>query len=72
MQKFLSDNYPYPYSSTALICAFRAIYSAIYGLAFERHWNQWKLGSNISLLVPLYAGLVALVVVICIMSWCFH
>ncbi|KAG9139836.1 hypothetical protein Leryth_026865 [Lithospermum erythrorhizon] len=72
IQKLLSDNYPYPYSSTALICVFGAIQSVVYALAFDRDWSHWKLEFNISLLVPLYAGLVASVVVICIMSWCFQ
>ncbi|GAA0150652.1 hypothetical protein LIER_09544 [Lithospermum erythrorhizon] len=72
IQKLLSDNYPYPYSSTALICVFGAIQSVVYALTFDRDWSHWKLEFNISLLVPLYAGLVASVVVICIMSWCFQ
>ncbi|KAL3729662.1 hypothetical protein ACJRO7_026746 [Eucalyptus globulus] len=42
----MSEGFPYHYTSTALMC-----------FMGERIWSQWKLGSNIGLLIVLYSVL---------------
>ncbi|CAL9025299.1 unnamed protein product [Prunus brigantina] len=41
-------NFPYPYSSTALMSLMTSIQSIVFSHCVERDWKQWKLGFMIS------------------------
>lgn len=53
-QAKMSEKYPCPYSSTALISVIGAIQAVVLALCIEKDWNQWKLGWNIRLLTVAY------------------
>lgn len=50
----MSVGFPYLYSSTALICLIGSIQGALFAVHTVRDWNQWKLGSNVRLLVVVF------------------
>ncbi|MBA0726940.1 hypothetical protein Golax_002730 [Gossypium laxum] len=43
----MSVEFPYLYSSTALMCLMGSIQGALYAVYTVRDWNQWKLGWNL-------------------------
>ncbi|KAL3635292.1 hypothetical protein CASFOL_019839 [Castilleja foliolosa] len=50
----MSENYPCPYSSTALISTIGSVQAVGFALSTERDWSQWKLGWVIRLLTVAY------------------
>ncbi|KAM7482237.1 hypothetical protein LguiB_006820 [Lonicera macranthoides] len=58
-QAKMSEKYPCPYSSTALISVIGAIQAVVLALCIEKDWSKWKLGWNIRLLTVAYTGTVA-------------
>ncbi|GFP87096.1 wat1-related protein at1g25270 [Phtheirospermum japonicum] len=59
VQAKMSEKYPCPYSSTALISIMGSVQAVGFALCRERDWNQWKLGWNLKLLTVAYMGIVA-------------
>ncbi|KAG8364095.1 hypothetical protein BUALT_Bualt19G0091000 [Buddleja alternifolia] len=57
VQTKMSEIYPCPYSSTALISVMGSLQAVIFALCTERDWSQWKLGWNIRLLTVAYMGI---------------
>ncbi|KAK9933298.1 hypothetical protein M0R45_020499 [Rubus argutus] len=70
MQAKVSDRYPGPYTSTALMSIMGSIQSVIFALCVERDWNQWKLGWDIRLWTAAYSGIMVSGVAVFLMSWC--
>ncbi|KAL1336299.1 hypothetical protein HN51_030685 [Arachis hypogaea] len=70
IQAKMSRAYPYPYSSTALMCVMGAILSVTFTFCVERDLTQWKLGWNVRLLTVAYAGTVVSGVMVAVISWC--
>ena len=54
-QAKMSERYPHPYSSTALMSLMGALLSVSYAFCVERDLSQWRLGWNIRLLTVAYA-----------------
>ncbi|MED6172903.1 hypothetical protein PIB30_054277 [Stylosanthes scabra] len=70
IQAKMSRAYPYPYSSTALMCVMGAILSVTFTFCLERDLSQWKLGWNVRLLTVAYAGIVVSGIMVAVISWC--
>ncbi|KAE8810528.1 Auxin-induced protein 5NG4 [Hordeum vulgare] len=70
LQARLSREYPFHYSTTALMCAMSALQSAAFALCFDRDLLQWHLSSGVRLLAVLYTGVVASGVMLVVLSWC--
>ena len=51
----MSERYPCPYSSTALMSIMASIQILVFSVCTERDLSQWKLGWNIKLLTVAYA-----------------
>ncbi|XP_020977790.1 WAT1-related protein At1g68170-like isoform X2 [Arachis ipaensis] len=72
IQAKMSSAYPYPYSSTALMCLMAALLSVIFTFCVERDLSQWKLGWNVRLFTVAYAGIVVSGVMVAVTSWCLR
>ncbi|CAN6543144.1 unnamed protein product [Malus baccata var. baccata] len=59
----MSKNYPFHYSSTALMSIMASIQSVAFALCKERDWSQWKLSWDINLFTAMFVTLTA---------WCVH
>ncbi|KAL8155969.1 WAT1-related protein At1g25270-like isoform X2 [Apium graveolens] len=59
LQAKIAENYPCPYSSSALMITMTSIQCTLYSLCMQRDWSQWKLGWNIRLLTVTYSGVFA-------------
>ncbi|KAJ4716953.1 WAT1-related protein [Melia azedarach] len=70
VQDKMSKEYPYEYSSTALMCVMGAIQSVVFAFCVEKDWSQWKLGWNIRLLTAAYSGIVASGLMVTLVFWC--
>jgi len=55
VQAKMSERYPSPYSSTALMSLMGALLSVSYAFCVERDLTQWRLGWNIRLFTVAYA-----------------
>jgi drug/metabolite transporter (DMT)-like permease len=55
VQAKLSNEYPFHYSSTALMCIMTSLQSAVFALCFDRDASQWRLKFNIRLLSCAYS-----------------
>ncbi|KAG5000568.1 hypothetical protein JHK87_021640 [Glycine soja] len=72
IQAKMSESYPRPYSSTALMSLWGSLLSIVLALCVERDWSQWRLGWNIRLLTAAYTGIVVSGVMVVVISWCVH
>ncbi|BAT86831.1 hypothetical protein VIGAN_05014800 [Vigna angularis var. angularis] len=72
IQAKMSERYPHPYSSTALMSLWGALVSIMFALFVERDWNQWRLGWNIRLWTAAYAGIVVSGIMVVVISWCIR
>nr|KYP63126.1 Auxin-induced protein 5NG4 [Cajanus cajan] len=70
IQAKMSQRYPCPYSSTALMSLMGALLSISFAFCVERDFSQWKLGWNVRLLTVAYAGIVVSGVMVAAISWC--
>ncbi|CAN6678615.1 unnamed protein product [Malus baccata var. baccata] len=52
----MSKNYPFHYSSTALMSIMASIQSVAFALCKERDWSQWKLSWDINLFTAIILG----------------
>lgn len=55
VQAKLSNEYPFHYSSTALMCIMTTLQSSIFALCFDRDASQWRLKFDIRLLSCAYS-----------------
>lgn len=60
----MSERYPSPYSSTALMSLMGGLISIVFAFCLERDLSQWKLGWNIRLITVAYAVCDLLVVIV--------
>ncbi|KAL3538591.1 hypothetical protein ACH5RR_001957 [Cinchona calisaya] len=72
IQAKMSERYPCPYSSTALIALMGSFQAVVFALFAERDRSQWKLGWDIRLLSVAYAGIVASGITVIFIMWCIH
>lgn len=72
VQAKMSERYPSPYSSTALMNIMGSVQAVVFALCMDRDLNQWKLGWNIRLLTVAYSGVVASGVMVTLLSWCIR
>ncbi|CAN6318970.1 unnamed protein product [Urochloa humidicola] len=70
IQAKLSIEYPFHYSSTALMCIMTTLQSSAFALCFDRDAAQWRLHFDVRLLAVVYAGVLASGVMLVVMSWC--
>ncbi|TQD97606.1 hypothetical protein C1H46_016780 [Malus baccata] len=52
----MSKNYPFHYSSTALMSIMASIQSVAFALCKERDWSQWKLSWDINLFTAMFGN----------------
>lgn len=55
LQAKLSREYPFHYSSTALMCVMSTVQSVAFALCFDRDVAQWRLGFDIRLVSVVYS-----------------
>ncbi|KAL4382182.1 hypothetical protein AHAS_Ahas04G0207900 [Arachis hypogaea] len=73
IQAKMSRAYPYPYSSTALMCVMAARLSVTFTFCVERDLSQWKLGLNVRLLTVAYDVCIVISrVMMAVISWCLY
>ncbi|EOX92385.1 hypothetical protein QUC31_003615 [Theobroma cacao] len=72
IQAKISENYPYIYSSTVLMCIAASVQATIYTIIAERNWSAWKLGWNIRLLSAVYTGAIGTALTVVLMTWCLR
>ncbi|XP_027338630.1 WAT1-related protein At1g68170-like [Abrus precatorius] len=70
IQAKMSERYPCPYSSTALMSLMGALLSISFAFCLDRDLSQWRLGWNVRLLTVAYAGIVVSGVMVAVISWC--
>ncbi|KAK7328223.1 hypothetical protein VNO77_22325 [Canavalia gladiata] len=70
IQTKMSERYPCPYSSTALMSFMGGILSIAFAFSFDRDLSQWRLGWNVRLLTVAYAGIVVSGIMVAAISWC--
>ncbi|TVU16692.1 hypothetical protein EJB05_40267 [Eragrostis curvula] len=70
LQARLSREYPFHYSSTALMCLMSTLQSVAFALCYDRDVAQWRLGLDIRLLSVAYSGVLASGVMLVVLSWC--
>ncbi|KAF0895570.1 hypothetical protein E2562_013885 [Oryza meyeriana var. granulata] len=70
LQAKLSREYPFHYTSTALMCIMSGAQSAAFALCFDRDAAQWRLGLDVRLLSVVYTGVLASGVMLVVLSWC--
>ncbi|XP_019424689.1 PREDICTED: WAT1-related protein At1g68170-like [Lupinus angustifolius] len=70
IQAKMSQRYPCPYSSTALMSLMGALLSITFTFILERDLSQWRLGWNVRLITVAYAGIVVSGIMVAAISWC--
>ncbi|XP_027919618.1 WAT1-related protein At1g68170-like [Vigna unguiculata] len=71
-QTKLTERYPYPYSSTALVTLMGALLSLSFAFCVERDLSEWRLGWNVRLFTVAYSGTVTSGVMYVAYSWCLR
>ncbi|XP_043719487.1 WAT1-related protein At1g68170-like [Telopea speciosissima] len=69
VQTKLSERYPCPLSSTALMCLMGSVQNVILAICVDQKWEEWKLGWNIGLLTVAYSGILASGVTFTLIAW---
>ena len=74
LQAKLSKEYPFPYSSTAIMCAMSTLQSVAFALcSYDRGMDsarRWRLSLDVRLLCVVYSGVLASGVMLVVLSWC--
>ncbi|PUZ49621.1 hypothetical protein GQ55_7G341000 [Panicum hallii var. hallii] len=70
IQAKLGREYPFPYSSTALMCLMTTLQSSAFALCFDRDVAQWRLRFDVRLLSAVYSGVLASGVMLVVLFWC--
>ncbi|KAL5215810.1 hypothetical protein ABZP36_007211 [Zizania latifolia] len=70
LQAKVSREYPFHYTSTALMCVMSGAQSAAFALCFDREAAQWRLGLDVRLVSVLYSGVLASGLMLVVLSWC--
>uniref|UniRef100_A0A5B7AP01 WAT1-related protein n=1 Tax=Davidia involucrata TaxID=16924 RepID=A0A5B7AP01_DAVIN len=72
IQAKMSESYPAPYTSSALLCLMASIQCSIIAVCVEHDASAWSLSSGIRAVSCLYAGIVCSALAFCLMSWCIQ
>ena len=71
LQAKLSKEYPFHYSSTAIMCVMSTLQSVALALCYDsRDVARWRLGLDVRLLSVVYSGVLASGVMLVVLSWC--
>ncbi|KAJ1273584.1 hypothetical protein BS78_06G293100 [Paspalum vaginatum] len=70
LQARLSAEYPFHYSTTALMCVMSTLQSVAFALCYDRDVAQWRLRLDVRLLSVVYTGVLASGVMLVVLSWC--
>ncbi|PHU18010.1 WAT1-related protein [Capsicum chinense] len=70
IQARIGKEYPYHYSSTAIMSLLGAIQSAILSLIIDRNTSTWFLKGTLEISTVIYAGVVGSGLCYVVMSWC--
>ncbi|XP_031504717.1 WAT1-related protein At1g68170-like [Nymphaea colorata] len=70
LQARLSEHYPHPYTSTALLCLMAAVQSACFAGICDKEAAAWKLRWDVKLLTVIYAGVMVSGLMLTVSSWC--
>ncbi|WVZ87785.1 hypothetical protein U9M48_034368 [Paspalum notatum var. saurae] len=70
LQARLSAEYPFHYSTTALMCVMSTLQSLALALCYDRDAARWRLGLDVRLLSVVYTGVLASGVMLVVLSWC--
>ncbi|XP_016505646.1 WAT1-related protein At3g30340-like [Nicotiana tabacum] len=70
IQARIGKEYPYQYSSTAIMSLHGAIQSAILSLVIDRNTSTWFLKGSLEISSVIYAGIVGSGLCCVVMSWC--
>lgn len=68
----IGKNYPFMYSTTALMCFAASIQATVYSIIADRNWSAWKLGWNVRLFCAVYTGAIGTTLTVVLMSWCLR
>nr|BAF46315.1 nodulin-like protein [Ipomoea nil] len=72
IQTRVSEKYPAPYSSTALMCFMSSIQCVLFAICFDHKPTDWSLRQGIRATSAVYAGIVGTALAYCLMSWCIE
>ncbi|KAH7680825.1 WAT1-related protein [Dioscorea alata] len=72
IQAKMSEVYPCPYSTTALVCSMASLQSFLLAIIMQRDMAQWRLGFNIRLLAVSYAGILGSSMTFTLLAWCIR
>ncbi|KAJ0974898.1 hypothetical protein J5N97_016863 [Dioscorea zingiberensis] len=72
VQAKASKVFPCQYSLTALMCLMAGVQSAVFAVAMDRHWVQWKMGFDVRLLAVVYSGILSSGLSVSVMAWCIR
>ncbi|XP_031130333.1 WAT1-related protein At1g09380-like [Ipomoea triloba] len=70
IQTRVSEKYPAPYSSTALMCLMSSIQCVVFAVCFDHKPSDWSLRQGIRATSTVYAGIMGTAIAYCLMSWC--
>ncbi|KAI3445683.1 hypothetical protein Pfo_002348 [Paulownia fortunei] len=70
VQAKAAEQFPCPYSITAMMTMSASIQSVGFALCTERDWSQWVLGWNIRLLTVAVAGILGSGLMFTLVAWC--
>ncbi|KAL3843734.1 hypothetical protein ACJIZ3_001137 [Penstemon smallii] len=70
VQAKASEEYPCPYSITAMMTISASIQSVIFALCTENDWGKWILGWDIRLLTVAVAGILGSGLMFTLVAWC--
>ncbi|KAM0939843.1 putative EamA domain-containing protein [Dioscorea sansibarensis] len=68
----MSEVYPCPYSTTALMCSMASLQSFLLAIIMQRDMAQWRLGFNIRLLAVSYTGILGSSLTFTLLAWCIR
>ncbi|XP_059316827.1 WAT1-related protein At3g30340-like [Lycium ferocissimum] len=72
LQARISKDYPYQYSSTAIMSFFGSIQSAILSFIINRDLSKWILKGGLEILSVIFGGMVGSGFCYVVMSWCVN
>ncbi|KAA8536713.1 hypothetical protein F0562_029191 [Nyssa sinensis] len=72
IQAKMSESYPAPYTTSALLCLMASIQCGIIGVCVEHDASAWSLSPGIRAVTCLYAGIVCSALAFCLISWCIQ
>lgn len=72
LQAKMCNNYPAPYSSSALMLSMATIQNCLIGFVMEPSLREWSLSPPIRAFSSIYAGIVCSAIALFMISWCIE